>query len=214
MQKAGSRLTPTSRLLSARYFSLSTDWAPQGWRLKLEMFMGGCRSFWGTCWNQMKLPASAKPLCPRAWGCHTRCLSALGWVAGKGPTVMTISFEESCAGGTMHCPFLAWMPSCHFFSVSFPLPPVKSYPWVLAETLQQSGMFILAVPRRICTEPASCLPTCFSFNQVMTNWLIQNLSRTKWWGRRLWRAAIIPQLSVVRPENNYSFCNQASLPCF
>lgn len=130
------------------------------------------------------------------------------------PYKVPLGFWLSCRAGSYCHDHLLWrvlctvpssMPNCYFSSVSFPLPPVESYPRFLAETLQQSGMFILAVPRRVCTEPASCLPTWVFLNQVMTNWLIQNLSRTKWWGRRLWRAAIILQLSVVRPQITIAF---------
>lgn len=121
MQKAGSRLTPTSRLLSARYLSLSPDWVLQGWRLKLEMFMGGCRSFWGTCWNQTKLLVSAKFLCSHAWGCRTRCLSAFGWVAGQGPTAMTICFEESYALSLPRCQTVI---SPLFLSLCLQLSPI------------------------------------------------------------------------------------------
>lgn len=176
--------------------------------------MSGYKSFWGTCWNQMKLLVLANPLWPLFLRIPYKV--PFGWVVGKGPIVMTTDFEESCLGDAMCCPFLAWMPNCHF-SISFPLPPVKPCPCFvlgvfLAKALQQPVIFILAAPRRVCAEPASCLPTHGFFNQVMTNWLIQNLSRTKWWGRRLWHAAIIPQLSVVRPQNNYSFWDQASSP--
>lgn len=176
------------------------------------MLTSGCRAFWGTCWNQLKLPVSAKPLCLHAWCCQTRCLSSEGPYCNDHSLWRVLSQWPRA----LSLPGLDAKLSFLLCFSPFASSQVLSLGFFWQKTLQKSGIFILAVPRRVCTEPASCLPTCvlFFFNQVMTNWLIQNLSRTKWWGRN-WRcAAIIPHLSVVRPQNNGSFCNQASFPCF
>lgn len=180
--------------------------------------MSGYKSFWGTCWNQMKLPVLANPLWPPCLRIPYKV--PFGWVVGKGPTVMTIDFEESCLGDAMHCLFLAWMPNCHVFFISFPLPSVLQaltlyffffFWWKSCSN--QSSLFWQHLTE-FAQSPLPACPLMVFFNQVMTNWLVQNLSRTQWWGRRLWHAAIILQLSVVRPQNNYNFWDQASLPCF
>jgi len=99
---------------------------------------------------------------------------------------MTIHFEESWPGATLHCPFLAWMPNHHFFCF-FPFASSGVLSLVFGSDLAAIrhvyfGSTMQSL-HRACFLPAGLI--FFFCNQVMPNWLTPNLSRAKWWGRML-----------------------------
>lgn len=117
-----------SRLLSDRYLTLSTVWTPHGWRLNVEMFMGECRSFQGTHWTQRKLPEPQSLCVSILEECLSLGCQGASWLSwGEQSSCNDHRFEESYPGDIVLCPFSAQVPDCHFSSVPFPLPPVKSY---------------------------------------------------------------------------------------
>lgn len=137
IEKSGSRLPSMSRLLSNRYLTLSTVWTTHGWRLNVEMLMGGCRSFWDTCWSQRNLPEQ-----------QSLCVSILedakvppAWVEGKGPPVLTTGWKSRTLVTPRSVPCQLGCQTV-IFSL-FPLLCLQVSPSLVfwQKTLQQSRLF-------------------------------------------------------------------------